>query len=371
MKKLLTATTALALVGGAAFAEANINITGDAKLGLNYNSEPGDNNSKHSFTHEMGVDFSGSGTTDGGLSFGGSAGFDTGDDTVNTGTVFVSGAFGTITIGGNDAADLLAGGIADVGLNGQSVDDVAEDIRGGSAAQFRYDQSMGNIALAISAGTSAGAAGAGNALVTDGDNTVGSFEVKKNSYAIGMSFSASGATFGIGYDSAKTISAGLGYSTGQITANAFYAKADKPYRHLGSDGIVTAAATDTTADGVFDAGYTGLGIDVSYTMGASTLTMVYAKTDVKNIQPIILAAGTTYGSASFKGMGVGVSHDLGGGAKLVAGFGQVPQMAVGDLGMAQIGQVLDETDATATVADDRPDLSGNKNVASVGLSFSF
>ena len=145
MKKLLTATTALALVGGAAFAE--ITISGDAKLGLDYNSEPGDNNSKHSFKHEMGVDFSGSGTTDGGLSFGGSAGFDTGDETVNTGSVFVSGSFGKITIGDNDAADLLAGGIADVGLNGQGVDDVAEDIRGTSAAQFRYDQSVGNIAL--------------------------------------------------------------------------------------------------------------------------------------------------------------------------------------------------------------------------------
>ena len=28
-------------------------------------------------------------------------------------------------------------------------------------------------------------------------------------------------------------------------------------------------------------------MDVSYTMGASTLTMVYAKTDLSNVQPII------------------------------------------------------------------------------------
>ena len=133
MKKLLTATTALALVGGAAFAE--ITISGDAKLGLDYNSEADDMTSKHMFKHEMGVDFTGSGTTDGGLSFGGSAGFDTGDETVNTGTVFVSGAFGKITIGDNDAADLLAGGITDVGLNGIGVDDNAEMIRGNSASQ--------------------------------------------------------------------------------------------------------------------------------------------------------------------------------------------------------------------------------------------
>ena len=127
---------------------------------------------------------------------------------------------------------------------------------------------------------------------------------------------------------------------------------------------------------MFDAGYSGLGMDVSYTMGASTLTMVYAKTDLSNIQPLIPdgTADITFGSASFKGMGVGFSHDLGGGAKLVAGFGQVPQRAVGDLGVGDIGQVLapaaDAGTNTAT-ADDRTDLSANKNVASVGLSFSF
>ena len=121
---------------------------------------------------------------------------------------------------------------------------------------------------------------------------------------------------------------------------------------------------------MFDAGYTGLGVDVSYTMGASTLTMVCAKADLSNIQPIILDTGTTFGSASFKGMGVGFSHDLGGGAKLVAGFGQVPQTAVGDLGVGDIGQVFGET-VDGTTADDRSDLTADKNVASVGLSFSF
>ena len=375
MKKLLTATTALALVGGAAFAE--ITISGDAKLGLDYNSEAGDGMSKHMFKHEMGVDFSGSGTTDGGLSFGGSAGFDTGDETVNTGSVFVSGAFGKLTIGDNDAADLAAGGIADVGLNGQSVDDVVEDIRGGSAAQFRYDQSVGNIALAISAGTDEAMPGAANswdAAATPAAMKEGSFESKKNSYAIGMSFSGAGATVGLGYDSMKTISAGFGYSTGQISANAFYAKGEKSYKHLGSNGEATPDASDTTKDGMFNAGMTGIGMDVSYTMGASTLTLVYAKTDVDNIQPVWdsnASEALSFAKASFKGMGVGFSHDLGGGAKLVAGFGQVPKMAVGDLGMKELGQTITAASGGDGDADDRPDLSEDKNVASIGLSFSF
>ena len=50
---------------------------------------------------------------------------------------FASGAFGKVTFGDNDAADLLADGIADVGLNGVGVDDVAEDFRSTIAAQAR------------------------------------------------------------------------------------------------------------------------------------------------------------------------------------------------------------------------------------------
>ena len=356
--------------GGQTLAE--ITISGSAELALDYDSEA--EHSKHTFNHQMDVDFAGSGTTDGGLNFGGSAGFNTGADGTDEGKIFVGGAFGTITIGDNDSADKLSGGIADVGLNGIGVDDVVEDIHGTTANQFRYDQSVGNIALAISAGTSPGAVGVANTLSTNvGARRPGSFEAKTNSYAVGMSFNASGAKLGIGYDSGKTISAGIGYSTGQISANAFYAKRDISYMHFGQDG--REDGTGTSADGTFDASMTGIGVDVSYTMGASTLTMTYAKTDVSDIQPFWAFSGGqiefSFASASLKGVGIGFSHDLGGGASLVAGFGQVPQTAVGDLGMAEIGQASPTTGDVATVLPDRLDLSGDKNVASVGLSFSF
>ena len=153
MKKLLIASTALSLAGGAAFAEMAFTLSGDAKMGVDYNSEATGGKSKHEFKHEVGVDFTGSGTTDGGLTFGGSAGFDTNDDMVNLGTVHVSGSFGTLTIGDNDPASLLSGGIADIGLNGIDVDDKVEDLREGTAAQLRYDNNFGQIKIAISAGT--------------------------------------------------------------------------------------------------------------------------------------------------------------------------------------------------------------------------
>ena len=156
MKKLLIASTALSLAGGAAFAE--ISISGDAELGVDYNSEAGEGMSKHSFVHEVGIDFSASGTTDGGLTFGGSAGFDTNDDMVNLGTVHVSGSFGTLTIGDNDPGSFIAGGIADIGMNGIGVDDMAENLRKGTASQLRYDNSFGQVSIAISAGTKDGSA---------------------------------------------------------------------------------------------------------------------------------------------------------------------------------------------------------------------
>ncbi len=321
---------------------------------------------------EIGVDFIGSGTTDGGLSFGGKVGFDTFDGTADTGTVFVSGAFGTITYGHDDAADVLAGGIADVGLNDLGVDDVVEDIRGGTAPQARYDLSVGNFAFAISAEISDRAQGVGNIANPSGDLVAGSFEVEKTSYAIGVSFSASGATVGVGYDSKKAISAGIGYSNGPIAAKAFWAKRDQPYTHLGSGAAVGGTGIGE-ADGTFEAGYRGHGIEVSYTMGASTLTMVYARTNLTNIQPIIFQNIVgIIPRVGFRGTGVGFSHDLGGGARLVAGVGRVPRMAVGDLGLAEIGQIVTDNDGDNDIdIADRPDLSGDRNVASVGLSFLF
>ena len=71
-----------------------------------------------------------SGTTDGGLSFGGKTGFNSGaGDSIDEGAAYISGAFGKLSIGDNDTGDTLAGGIADVGLFGVGVDNVARGIQ--------------------------------------------------------------------------------------------------------------------------------------------------------------------------------------------------------------------------------------------------
>ena len=448
MRKLLLATTALALAGGGAAAE--LTMSGSAELGFEYNQEPGEGMAKHKFHHDMGISFAGSGTTDGGLSFGGSAGFDskTGGGSNDDGSVYVSGSFGKISIGDVDRGSDLAGGIADVGLNGIGVDDVVEDMRETSAKSFRYENSFDQITIALSAGVKDGTAASAasvwtinsslsnainryhmaptpgiyatnfglvftantnaagttsNAsltssahtsnllgssysrtvtkgsdgkdvvtwhevdLVTSGadkgkisarnliDPTAGSAEVQAATkahiaaveaylagygappeqtaalasepatshkfftiteesvlenrphqsddavvgvasdaqYAFGMSFDAGGVRIGIGYDSEKTVSMGMGFTAGEISTSALYVKNDD--------------------------GATGVGMDVSYSIDASTLTLAYARSTPET------------GDAT-DAMGVNVSHDLGGGASLVAGFGQV-----GDVNKAEAG----------------------------------
>ena len=171
MKKLLIASTALSLAGGAAFAEMAITVGGSAELGLDYNSEAGETESKHKFVHDFGVTFKGSGTTDGGLSFSASAGFDnkSGGGSFDDGSVSVSGSFGTLSIGDVGRGIDTAGGIEDVGMNDIGVDDMVEDLREGTAKQIRYENNFGQISIAISAGTKDGKKGTPAVKAEDAD----------------------------------------------------------------------------------------------------------------------------------------------------------------------------------------------------------
>ena len=85
-------------------------------------------------------------------------------------------------------------------------------------------------------------------------------------------------------------------------------------------------------------------------------------------------------------MGIGFEHDLGGGAKLVVGFAQVPHWTVDSLTSVDFAPAWDrpsiyidddrreldsgDSDIDATDAD-RPILDADRNVASIGLTFKF
>src|SRR5690606_18047395 len=104
MKKILLASTMLA--GSAGFAAAEVSVTGYAEIGI-WSNPAGD----VQFWNQVDVTFNMSGTTDGGLEFGATVDLDEADSidndygTMNAGTsVWVSGAFGKITMGDTDGA---------------------------------------------------------------------------------------------------------------------------------------------------------------------------------------------------------------------------------------------------------------------------
>ena len=274
MKKLLAATTALVLVSGVAHAE--ITMSGDARLGLAHDSADADMdfNAEHRFR----VIFGASGTTDGALSFGAGVKAESthSGQVVSESTVSISGGFGSITFGNNDEADLLAGGVADLGYDGIGIDDVAESGggRGGTVHQIRYDQSISGVDLAVSLGPDS---------ESDGDIE----------YALGMSFSTNGIRIGAGFDSDDGMALGAGYALNdELSFNGWYGEQDD---------------------------MDGMGGDLSYGIGATTLTVAFATN-----------------SQDHKAAGLGLSHSLGGGASLVAGFGQMDD-AKGEHSGAEVG----------------------------------
>lgn len=111
MKTLLTSTALL--LASVSFASTEITLSGSARMGVI--DDFGDDST--GFTSRARVEFSLSGETDGGLSFG--AGNASGASSGTAGSVFVSGAFGKLSMGDVDgAANAAVGHVDGVGLTG-------------------------------------------------------------------------------------------------------------------------------------------------------------------------------------------------------------------------------------------------------------
>jgi outer membrane protein OmpU len=286
MKNLLIASTAL--VASAGFASADIALDGSANFGVKYNAANATTTTVH---HEVDFGISGSGTTDGGLTFG--ASLDVDDDnaalgTVNDSEVFISGAFGTLTVGSVDPAT-DGFGSADVGFDGIGVDDDAERVKNaGGSANVHFTTTFGDLTVSAAAHT-----------VNDDASIRLVYAMGDYNASIGYA-----ANNGAGPD-ATAVSVGVGGTFGAIKLGAFY-----------SDGNGTG--TIGTAPNVIPANTTAYGLDMAYTMGATTFTVAYGDTDV---------AGD---DADY---GVGVAYTLGGGATLAGGVGSVDGTNVADFGI--------------------------------------
>ena len=294
MKKILIASTALALTAGMAAAESHSSVTlsGSARMGLVYDQSGlllGTGETM-AFSSRVRVSAAMTGTTDGGLSFGASMRFDQigGNGTPSTGTtngdstVFLSGEFGKITMGDvGGAADALVGQVDGVGYEG-TLDGLHEiGFIGTTKTAFYYEKSMaGGLTFGIGAGQ------------------VGSDELN-----VGVKYATDKFTVALGYEDDSTgtghnrISASGSMTLGTATVKAKYS----------SDSLLTKDAFAVSVSGTFG----GVGVTAFYT-------------DLAVSQNI----------------GVGGKYDLGGGASIVGGIvsvggaGGAADNTVADLGLS-------------------------------------
>ena len=310
MKKVLFATTALVAFAGAA--AADVAVSGSAELGINDNG-----NGDTQYFQDIEVTFGMSGETDSGLSFGASVQLDEpgaaapGDD--GGATVFISGSFGTLTMGDTDGAldwamtETAVGGAIDdahtihAGYNGNGL------LEGGDGQVLRYDYSMGDFGFAVS--------------MTQGDNGAGvADDVTSVGVRYAMTMGGADVALGLGYQDAGTVTRVttaavapvLDPIDGSTVTNGTLAQtATGDSNALGLSVAVTAGAitgilnyTDMEVTGT-DVTHTGLGI--GYTAGALTVGVNWGEYDVT-------------GADNVDGFGIAVNYDLGGGAVVQFGY---------------------------------------------------
>jgi outer membrane protein OmpU len=283
------------LAGTAGFAAAEVAISGYAEIGVIQADEGFAGSTELQFHQDVEVTFKMSGETDGGLSFG--AAIDLDETNVGAGdadgtTVFVSGAFGKLTMGDTDGA--LDWAVQDAGSLTSMGDDHTTHVAYFDANGFdgsgtddgqivRYEYSFGDFGVAVSLEQAAN----GSNVVQDDNLGIGA------TYSMDMSGTA--LKFGLGYQSGSD-----GTTNGDvwgISAGAEFAG--------GFSGVI--GYTDTSLDGVGNDS-SRLGLGVTYASGPLSVTANYGEIDNE-----VAADADSYGLA--------VNYDLGGGAVVMAGYG--------------------------------------------------
>lgn len=329
MKKVLLATTALAMTAGMAAAE--VSLSGYAEIGVR------DNGSDIRMHHDFDVTFTLSGETDGGLAFGATIDLDEVPAGIsndgNDSSVFVSGDFGTITMGDTDGAfdwamqevgfgtTLADDHTTHAGFNGNSGLDGGLNDAGDQLA--RYDYSFGDLAFAVSAEVGDG---------SSSDDIIG----------VGLKYSADlgGTELGIG----------LGYQDGAFNGGAAAAAAFTTSGvTIAGDGDVAGVSLSADLAGGFSVrlNYSQFDADIVVTTtGAATATanvevdhmaigVAYAIDNFiveanygKYEADVTTTGGTVSGEAD--GFGVAFNYDIGGGAVVMVGYSDGEDFAGND-----------------------------------------
>lgn len=339
MQKVLLATTAL--VASTGFAMADVDLSGSAEMGIFGGEEVVDGevqNVDAQFHTDIDVNFSLSGETDGGLTFGASVDLDEsiGDNNADDGggesaatrddsrqggeTIFVSGAFGTLTMGDTDGAFDFA---LQEALIGSALRDDHEHVgysgNGGLDGTYdgqvvRYDYEFGSFAVAVSAEIDDDQDDFGDNDEEDViDEARNELRELDNDTVLGIGFRYNGEFAGVSFG------AGIGYQRAGMTELV-----DTDEDGLLDDGEdMDAEAIGVSLDFALDQGIEVIlnysefddldedshyGIAVGYEFGAFLVAANYGEFDLSD-------------GGEDTGYGLIANYDLGGGASLQAGYG--------------------------------------------------
>ena len=299
MKKILLATTILAASAG--FASAEVALSGSAYMGLMNDFGAGDDTI---FVSQARVEFTLSGETDGGLAFGASfrtdnARNDVGIDVMGNayvksnsanngtaGSVYISGAFGKLSMGDVDGAAVSAvpqvsyvgltslgsfNELWHIGTGGGSVTNGSGTSGTSDDPSLLYEYSAGDLSVYVSATNPSGSLDAYGVGV----------KYAMGNYSVGLAFEQGDLPTG---PSVSQVTLGGSATFGAATIHAGFVQTD------------FGGAADTAND---------YALSIDYVVNAATVTAYYTDRE------------ETGGRAAY---GLGVAYDLGGGAKVMAGY---------------------------------------------------
>jgi outer membrane protein OmpU len=384
MKKLLLTTTALTLSAGVA--AADVSLSGDARMGIVYNSNAGvgtnltspsgatdtENKSNMQLTSRVRVTFTLSGETDGGLAFGGSFRADNASDAAagNAGSVFISGEFGRLSMGDvAGAARATVGDLHGVGLTGLgdfneiTYLDRVYSAGAGTALNRRssalYTYSIDAFTINVSVGQLREIA-VQNAIVdpalptTNATKPAKTNSVKDTLFGVGVSYAIDDLKLSLGYESQRverslfaTAANNTNWNADHLILGAEYTiegiALKAVYGRVGGD-LGTALANQTNRDRAH------FGLSASGTFDATTVSAFAHRTINKTTN-----------------FGIGASYDLGGGASIVGG---VTVEGARKTSTQKTG-VTNSTAVTAASGAINENAALRTTRADIGLSFSF
>ena len=277
MKKILLATTMLA--GTAGFAAAEVTITGSAEMGIVGGTYYSGGTTQ--FWQDVNVTFSMSGETDGGLSFGTSIdldeatnGFGTDDDGTS---VYISGAFGKLTLGDTDGGFDWA--LTETGMGTSITDDhtTHSGYNGNSGIDGWYDGQI--LRYEYSAGDFAAAASVEMDDDANPDDPI---------VGLGMKYTMSGVNLGVGYqsgDGEEIIGVSAAGEAGGMKWVVNYSDRKNDWTHMGLGLGYTSGALMVAANyGVYDydggGQDSGFGLVANYDLGGGAVVQAGYASDV-------------------------------------------------------------------------------------------